>query len=104
VLPDPISGLVEAGFMLSLVQMAGMTLGLVVGLMADTIGLRRSLSIGLGLLTLASACGAVVGMSGLPGSQAINLLLWLRGLEGMGFLLVVMPAAGLIRAMTPQQQ
>jgi CP family cyanate transporter-like MFS transporter len=87
--------------MLSLVQMAGMTLGLVVGLMADTIGLRRSLSIGLGLLTLASACGAVVGMSGLPGSQAINLLLWLRGLEGMGFLLVVMPAAGLIRAMTP---
>ena len=32
-------GLIEAGFLLSLVQVASMTLGLVAGLAADTIGL-----------------------------------------------------------------
>ena len=36
-------GWVEAGFMLSLVQVAGMTLGIGVGLAADAIGLRRSM-------------------------------------------------------------
>ncbi|HNB44976.1 MAG TPA: MFS transporter, partial [Burkholderiaceae bacterium] len=34
--------LVQAGFLLSLVQLAGMSLGLLLGLMADGIGLRRS--------------------------------------------------------------
>jgi CP family cyanate transporter-like MFS transporter len=42
-------GLVEAGFLLSLVQVASMTLGLVAGLAADTIGLRRSMLTGLGV-------------------------------------------------------
>ncbi len=53
--------LVEAGFMLSLVQFAGMTLGLVVGLAADTIGLRRSMLIGLAVTTAASVLGGAVG-------------------------------------------
>ena len=39
--------LVEAGFLLSLVQLAGMTLGLLVGLVADALGLRRSMLAGL---------------------------------------------------------
>ena len=43
-------GLVQAGFLLSLVQVAGMSLGLSVGLMADAIGLRRSMLGGLALL------------------------------------------------------
>jgi len=88
-------GLVEAGFLLSLVQVAGMTLGLAVGLMADTLGLRRSMLIGLVLVTLASAAGGLVE----PGPQALHWLLVLRALEGMGFLLAVMPGPGLIRSL-----
>ncbi len=84
--------LVQAGFLLSLVQMAGMALGLVVGLAADNIGLRRAMLSGLMLLSVASAWGATAQD---PGS-----LLMLRGLEGCGFLLVVMPAPGLIRRLT----
>lgn len=88
-------GLVEAGFLLSLVQVAGMTLGLAVGLMADTLGLRRSMLIGLVLVTLAGAAGGLVQ----PGTQALQWLLLLRALEGMGFLLAVMPGPGLIRSL-----
>ncbi|CAN7617584.1 MFS transporter [Variovorax sp. LjRoot130] len=93
-------GLVEAGFLLSLVQVAGMTLGLVVGLAADTIGLRRSMLAGLAVITGASVLGGLVGSSGEGGAKAIHLLLVLRALEGVGFLLVVMPGPGLIRAMS----
>ncbi|HYP69951.1 MAG TPA: MFS transporter [Variovorax sp.] len=90
-------GLVEAGFLLSLVQVAGMTLGLAVGLMADTLGLRRSMLGGLALITVAGAGGALVQ----PGPHALGLLLALRALEGLGFLLAVMPGPGLIRALAP---
>lgn len=85
--------LVQAGFLLSLVQMAGMLLGLLVGLVADSMGLRRAMLGGLVLLSVASALGALAQD---PGS----LLLW-RALEGCGFLLAVMPAPGLVRRLTP---
>jgi len=85
--------LVQAGFLLSLVQMAGMALGLVVGLAADRVGLRRAMLSGLLLLSVAGAWGAAA-------HDAVSLLM-LRALEGCGFLLVVMPAPGLIRRMTP---
>ena len=52
--------LVQAGFLLSAVQIASMTLGLVVGLSADSLGLRRSMLVGLGLLSLASISGGFV--------------------------------------------
>jgi CP family cyanate transporter-like MFS transporter len=81
--------LVQAGFLLSAVQMASMTLGLAAGLSADTLGLRRSMLVGLALLTGASVAGGFV-------AHAEGLLL-LRALEGLGFLLVVMPAPALIR-------
>lgn len=81
--------LLEAGFLLSLVQLAGMTLGLVVGLAADTIGLKRTVVAGLLVLTGASWAGAQV-------TDAQGLLA-LRSLEGLGFLLASMPAPGLIR-------
>lgn len=93
-------GLVEAGFLLSLVQVAGMTLGLLVGLGADTVGLRRSMLAGLIVVTLASVLGGLVGALIDTGAQAVPLLLVLRALEGVGFLLVVMPGPGLIRAMS----
>jgi len=85
--------LVQAGFLLSLVQMAGMALGLVAGLAADSIGLRRAMLSGLMLLSVAGAWGAA--------AQDPASLLMLRALEGCGFLLVVMPAPGLIRRLTP---
>lgn len=89
-------GLVEAGFLLSLVQVASMTLGLLVGLAADTIGLRRSMLTGLAVLTVASLLGGMV-----DGAHAVQWLLLLRAVEGIGFLLTVMPGPGLIRALTP---
>lgn len=89
-------GLVEAGFLLSLVQVASMTLGLLVGLAADTIGLRRSMLTGLAVLTVASLLGGIV-----DGAHAVQWLLLLRAVEGIGFLLTVMPGPGLIRALTP---
>ncbi|MFD2755223.1 MFS transporter [Comamonas terrae] len=81
--------LVQAGFLLSTVQVAGMLLGLAVGLGADRWGLRRSMLWGLALVGLSSMLGAAAtGFGGLLG---------LRALEGLGFLLVAMPGPGLIR-------
>ncbi len=81
--------LVQAGFLLSMVQLAGMLLGLVVGLSADRVGYRRCMLSGLLVLGTASlAGGAAAGVAA--------LLAW-RAVEGMGFLLVCMPAPALIR-------
>jgi MFS transporter, CP family, cyanate transporter len=81
--------LVQAGFLLSTVQLAGMALGVAFGAVADGLGLRRSLILGLGILAAASAAGALA-----DGAAA---LLMLRAIEGLGFLLVVLPAPGLVR-------
>jgi MFS transporter, CP family, cyanate transporter len=81
--------LVQGGFLLSLVQLAGMSLGLAVGLAADTLGLKRTMLAG--LLTLSAA--SVLGGWG----QSAHELMALRALEGLGFLLASMPAPGLIR-------
>jgi MFS family permease len=81
--------LVQAGFLLSLVQLAGMILGLVVGLAADRLGPRRVMLSGLVMLALGSALGAL--------SPDVNTLLATRVVEGMGFLMGVLPAPGLLR-------
>lgn len=81
--------LVQAGWLLSTVQGAGMLLGAVMGVLADGWGLRRCMLSGLGVLTLASALAPVA-----PGFEA---LLALRALEGLGFLMATMPAAALVR-------
>jgi CP family cyanate transporter-like MFS transporter len=81
--------LLEAGFLLSLVQLAGMTLGLVVGLAADGLGLRRTMVAGLLLLAAASLVGAW--------ARTAEVLLALRACEGLGFLLASLPAPALIR-------
>ena len=81
--------LVQAGFLLSMVQLGGMTLGLAVGLSVDSIGLRRSVLLGLSLLTVSSALGGL--------ASGIQALLVLRAIEGFGFLWVVMPGPALIR-------
>ena len=88
--------LVQAGFLLSLVQGAGMLLGLVFGALADGLGARRSMGLGLAVLALASAAGGSVW-----GAPALTLLMACRVAEGFGFLLVVLPAPGLVRALVP---
>lgn len=84
--------LVQAGFLLSMVQLAGMTAGLAFGALADGLGARRSMSIGLVVLALASAAGAFA-----KGEGAATALMVLRAAEGFGFLLVVLGAPPLIR-------
>ena len=81
--------LVQAGFLLSMVQLAGMLVGVLVGLAADGFGLRRSLLWGLGVLAVASGLGALATQP--------EALLALRALDGLGVLLVVLPAPSLIR-------
>ena len=88
--------LVQAGFLLSLVQLAGMSLGLALGAGADTLGPRRSLLLGLVVLGLASMAGAAA--TGVPALMA------LRVAEGFGFLLVALPAPGLLRGLVPPQR
>ena len=88
--------LLQAGFMLALVQAAGMTAGIAFGVLADAIGLRRSMIGGLVLLAGASAAGAAA-----PG---VPLLLALRAIEGFGFLMVVLPAPGLIRRLVAPER
>ncbi len=81
--------LVQGGFLLSLVQLASMLFGLTVGGLVDRIGLRRSMLTGLTLLTMASMLGGL--------TRNFDLLLVLRAGEGFGFMLVAMPAPGLLR-------
>jgi MFS transporter, CP family, cyanate transporter len=85
--------LIQAGFLLSLVQLAGMTLGLTVGLAADGLGLKRSMLTGLLILGVASALGGWA-------NDAPTLLL-LRAVESLGFLLVCLPGPSLIRHLVP---
>jgi MFS family permease len=86
--------LVQAGFLLSVVQGAGMALGLVLGAWADSLGGRRSMALGLLLVGGASFAGGAA-----QGASAAAWLLASRVLEGLGFLLVVLPAPGLVRAL-----
>ena len=88
--------LVQAGFLLSLVQFAGMTVGVVFGVVADSLGNRRSMTLGLGLLAIVSALGGL--------AQGVAPLMLLRAAEGFGFLLVVLPAPGFVRSLVESQR
>ncbi|WP_119290298.1 CynX/NimT family MFS transporter [Azohydromonas sediminis] len=88
--------LVQAGFLLSLVQFAGMALGVAFGVLADGLGLKRSMVLGLAVLALASAAGGA--------ADGVAALMALRAIEGFGFLLVALPAPGLIRQLVPPQR
>ncbi|PUE16657.1 CynX/NimT family MFS transporter [Limnohabitans sp. MMS-10A-178] len=87
--------LMQSGFLLSLVQLAGMTLALAVGLSADGLGLKRSMLAGLLVLGFASVMGATA-------DSVFSLMVW-RALEGVGFLWVTLPAPGLIRKLVSEQ-
>lgn len=88
--------LVQAGFLLSLIQLAGMLTGVLVGIASDKAGLLRSIMIG--QLTLCAA-----SIAGMWADQAYQLLI-LRGVEGFGFLLAVLSAPALLRQLvTPDK-
>lgn len=88
--------LVQSGFLLSIVQLAGLSLAVFMGLWADGMGLKRSMVRGLCLLALASGLGGL--------ATSVTALLALRALEGLGFLLVALPAPALIRRLVPPAQ
>lgn len=85
--------LVEAGFLLSLVQLAGVALGLVIGLTVEQLGLRRNLLLGLSLFVAASFFGSLATSAG--------FLMFFRAVEGLGFLLTVLPVPALLRRLVP---
>jgi len=88
--------LVQSGFLLSTVQVAGLSLAVFIGLWADGMGLRRSMVRGLCLLALASGLGGF--------ATSVAALLAMRAIEGLGFLLVALPAPALIRRLVPPAQ
>ena len=83
--------LVQAGWLLSLSQMAGMLTAVLIGMVADGIGLRRSLLTGLTLLGLLSL------LTGLATSAP--QLLVMRAIEGAAILMVIVPAPALLRSL-----
>jgi CP family cyanate transporter-like MFS transporter len=85
--------LLEAGFLLSVVQVAGMAVAIAMGAWADSLGLKRAMVLGLAILAAASLAGGFAGSA--------TVLLVLRAVEGFGFLLVVLPAPGLVRRLVP---
>lgn len=87
---------VQAGLLLSLIQGAGMLFALALGSHVEKIGLKRCILIGLMLLSLASAAGAL--------SHSVYTLFALRIVEGFGFLLVTLSAPSFIRQLVPIEQ
>ena len=83
--------LVQAGWLLSLSQMAGMLTAVLIGMVADGIGLRRSLLTGLTLLGLLSL------LTGLATSAP--QLLVMRAIEGAAILMVIVPGPALLRTL-----
>lgn len=85
--------LVQAGFLLSMVQFAGMTLGLMIGLMAERMGRRRCIAAGLALLAGVSLLSTVFSSG--------TMMLLFRALEGCGFLMAVLPVPSMFRQRLP---
>jgi MFS transporter, CP family, cyanate transporter len=81
--------LVQAGFLLSLLQLAGVVSGVAVGGLADAKGPHWVMRWGLLCLGLGSAWGAL--------AQSAQGLLWARTLESVGFLWAVLPAPAAMR-------
>lgn len=88
--------LVESGFLLSSIQIAGMSLGLIIGLFAERIGLKRCILIGMGIIVISSVLTAATSYK--------TIVLLSRALEGMGFLMVVLPVPALVKRLVTAQQ
>ncbi|MDA5192457.1 MFS transporter [Govanella unica] len=90
-------GLVAGGWLISLANMLGATVGVAAGLMADRFGQRRMLLSGLLIFALSTGLGAF--------AASVPLLFVSRFFEGCGFLCIVISAASLIaRECQPQDR
>ncbi|AXY60342.1 MFS transporter [Acinetobacter sp. WCHAc010052] len=87
---------VQAGLLLSLVQLAGMLSALSLGSFTEKFGLKRCVLTGLLLLSLASAVGSQ--------AHGVEMLLGLRVVEGFGFLLVTLSGPAYIRQLVSVSQ
>ena len=88
-------GLVAAGWVASIFNLIGATLGIASGLAADRLGARRVLAAGLVFLTAGSIWGAAVDSG--------TALLATRVLSGLGLVTVAVAAPGIIVAAAPQR-
>lgn len=88
--------LMQAGWLLSLVQVASLSMGLFLGLASDRFGLRRSMLTGLSLMSLASLVGGF--------TESASVLLVLRAFEGLGFLLTSLSAPAVLRRLVPPER
>ncbi|MGM7666454.1 MFS transporter [Microbacterium sp. A93] len=86
--------LIESGVLLGIVQVGSMLLGLGVSLFSEVMGLRRTLLIGLTLLSAASLTGAF--------AETTGFLMATRAVEGVGFLMATVVCPPLIRLITPR--
>ncbi|MDF3073658.1 MAG: transporter [Alphaproteobacteria bacterium] len=90
-------GLAAAGWVLSTINLIGMTMGMVAGLLSDRIGARRALLGGLAVLALADFVGSF--------ASSVTAILLGRFIEGVGLFAVVVSAPPLIlRATTTNDQ
>ena len=94
--------LLQAGFLLSVVQGSGMVLGLMLGQWIDGYGLRRSMFSGLLFLAVGSTMGALSSLC--PPEVTVMVLLASRVVEGVGFLLTVLPGPALLRRSVESHQ
>ena len=88
-------GLVAAGWVASIFNLIGATIGIAGGLAADRLGVRRVLAAGLVLLTAGSIWGATVDSGA--------ALLATRVLSGLGLVTVAVAAPGIIVAVAPSR-
>ncbi len=85
--------LIEASYLISVLQMAAVLLGIFGGMLADRFGAKRVMSLGLALLALASLLA--------PFSDSAAVLLLTRIVESLGFMLTVLPGPSLLRRCAP---
>lgn len=88
-------GMTDAGFVVSVFSVVGMFGALAFGVVTDKIGARTATGAGLGCLALGGILGA------LSGTYATLLLS--RAIEGVGFLLIVVSAPGIVANLANNQ-
>jgi len=77
-----------AGLLVSLLEVGGAALGFVAGLALPVVGARRALLVGLGLMAVTGLVEATTGQA--------SMLFVARGVEGLGYLFVVIAAPTMI--------
>lgn len=88
--------LVAAGTLVGVVQMAGALGGLVASVVAERIGSRNTLVLGM----------LLAGVASVAGGFALNTgwLMTTRAIEGVGFILITVTAPAMVRALAPQDK